>query len=334
MRLADPWALTLLVLVVAEGWLAWARDRSTPPTQLAFPGSKFLEATPDDRRGRVRWLPLPDVLRTLALSLIVLALARPQVDGAVRDTPVHGRNIVVTLDISSSMKALDFRSGNRLEAAKRVVADFITRRRSDFMGLVVFAGRAFTQAPLTNDRPVLLDLLRRVDIGLLPDGTAIGTALAMGEAHLEDLPRESGVIVLITDGGNNTGYPDPLTAAEAARALGIRIYTIGVSSHGKTPIALYETGRPATMEAPSPLSSVEERTLQRIASISGGRYFRASDDGTLDRVLADIDRLEGTDRHLVEVLSYHEYFVVPLLVGLVMLVVDVVLRSTWLRRIP
>jgi Ca-activated chloride channel homolog len=332
MRFADPWALALLVLVVVEAWVSWARRGWAPPTQLGFPAAGFLEDGPD--RGRVRWLRLPPILRTLALALIVVALARPQTDGALRDTTVRGRNIVVTLDISSSMKALDFRTGNRLEVAKRVVADFIAHRRYDFMGLVVFAGRAFTQAPLTNDRVVLLDLLRRVDIGLLPDGTAIGTALAMGEAHLEDLPRQSGVIVLITDGGNNTGYPDPLTAAEAARALGIRIYTIGVSSRGKTPIALYETGRPATMEAPSALSSVEERTLQRIASISGGRYFRASDDGTLNRVLTDIDRLEGTDRHLREVLSYHEHFVIPLLVALVLLVLDVGMRTTWLRTVP
>jgi Ca-activated chloride channel family protein len=199
---------------------------------------------------------------------------------------------------------------------------------------VVFAGRAFTQAPLTTDADVVLDLLGRADIGMLPDGTAIGTALAMSESHLEDLPRESGVIVLLTDGGNNTGYPGPLAAAEAARALGIRIYTIGVSSHGATPIAPYETGRPATMEAPSSLTSREEQTLERIASISNGRYFRVSDDSTLVHVFAQIDGLERTDRHLSEVVSYHEYFVIPLAAAVLLIAGELLLRATWLRTIP
>lgn len=332
MRFADPWAFALLAFVVADALGSWPRRRRAPGSHLGFPAMDFLDHAP--AAGRVRWLRLPPVLRTLALALIVVALARPRADGAHRDTPVKGRNIVLTLDISSSMKAIDFRTGNRLEVAKRVLADFVARRRGDFLGLVVFAGRAFTQAPLTNDADVMLDLLRRADIGMLPDGTAIGTALAMSESHLQDLPRESGVIVLLTDGGNNTGYPDPLAAAEAARALGIRIYAIGVSSGGATPLAPYETGRPATMEAPSTLSSHEEQILQRIASISDGRYFRVSDDGALVHVLAEIDGLERTDRHLSEVLSYHEYFVIPLGAAVVLLVLELALRATWLRTIP
>ncbi len=248
MQFADPWAFVLLVVVAADAMRAWPRRDRVPAAHLGFPGVSFLAGEP--AAGRVRWLRLPPAMRTLALALLVVALARPRADGLRHDTPVRGRNIVLTLDISSSMKALDFRTGNRIEVAKRVLGDFVARRRGDFLGLVVFAGRAFTQAPLTTDADVVLELLHRADIGLLPDGTAIGTALAMSESHLEDLPRESGVIVLLTDGGNNTGYPDPLAAAEAARALGIRIYAIGVSSRGATPIAPYETGRPATMEAP------------------------------------------------------------------------------------
>jgi Ca-activated chloride channel family protein len=332
MQFADPWAFALLVLVIGDAMGGWPRHGRVPASHLGFTGVSFLS---DERpTGRARWLRLPAILRTLALALVVVALARPRADGAHRDTPVHGRNIVLTLDISSSMKALDFRTGNRLEVAKRVLADFVGRRRGDFLGLVVFAGRAFTQAPLTTDADVVLDLLGRADIGMLPDGTAIGTALAMSESHLEDLPRESGVIVLLTDGGNNTGYPDPLAAAEAARALGIRIYTIGVSSHGATPIAPYETGRPATMEAPSALTSHEEQILGRIASISNGRYFRVSDDSTLVRVLGDIDGLERTDRHLSEVVSYHEYFVIPLAGAVLLIAGELLLRTTWLRIIP
>jgi Ca-activated chloride channel homolog len=332
MHFADPWAFALLAVVVADAVRGWPRHGRMPPAHLGFPAVAFLADPP--AVGRVRWLHLPAVMRTLALTLLVVALARPRADGLHRDTPVHGRNIVLTLDISSSMKALDFRTGNRLEVAKRVLGDFVARRHGDFLGLVIFAGRAFTQAPLTTDADVVLDLLRRADIGMLPDGTAIGTALAMSESHLEDLPRGSGVVVLLTDGGNNTGYPDPLAAAEAARALGIRIYTIGVSSRGATPVAPYETGRPATMEAPSSLSTREEQILGRIASISSGRYFRVSDDSALVHVLAEIDGLERTDRHLSEVVSYHEYFVIPLLAAVLLITGDLVLRATWLRTMP
>jgi Ca-activated chloride channel homolog len=332
MHFADPWAFALLAVVIADSVRGWPRRGRMPSGHLGFPGVAFLTGAPGG--GRVRWLRLPAVMRALALTLLVVALARPRADGRHRDTAIHGRNIVLTLDISSSMKALDFRTGNRLEVAKRVLGDFVARRRGDFLGLVIFAGRAFTQAPLTTDADVVLDLLRRADIGMLPDGTAIGTALAMSESHLEDLPRGSGVVVLLTDGGNNTGYPDPLAAAEAARALGIRIYAIGVSSRGATPVALYETGRPATMEAPSSLSTREEQILGRIASISNGRYFRVSDDSALVHVLAEIDGLERTDRHLSEVVSYREYFVIPLLAAVLLITGDLVLRATWLRTMP
>jgi Ca-activated chloride channel family protein len=332
MQFADPWAFALLVVVAAEAMRVWLRRAGAPAAFLGFPGVSFLDGEP--ATGRVRWLRLPPVMRTLGLTLVVVALARPRADGLRHDTPVRGRNIVLTLDISSSMKALDFRTGNRIEVAKRVLGDFVARRRGDFLGLVVFAGRAFTQAPLTTDADVVLELLHRADIGMLPDGTAIGTALAMSESHLEDLPRESGVIVLLTDGGNNTGYPDPLAAAEAARALGIRIYAIGVSSRGATPIAPYETGRPATMEGPSTLTSHEEQVLGRIASISNGKYFRVSDDSALVRVLGEIDRLERTDRHLSEVVSYHEYFVIPLIAAVLLIAGEMVLRATWLRVLP
>jgi Ca-activated chloride channel family protein len=228
------------------------------------------------------------------------------------------------------MKARDLGDASRIDLAKRVLGDFVARRPNDFLGLVVFAGRAFTQAPLTTDGAVVLDLLRRADIGLLPDGTAIGTALAMAELHLEDLPRGSGVIVLLTDGGNNTGAPDPLTAAAAARALGIRVYAVGVSS-----TTLAKSDIPASMgEAPSSLSSGEERLLQRIATTSGGRYYRATDRAALERVIGEIDRLERTELTVREVLSYRELFWIPLALALMLLLLAAVLRSTVLRAVP
>jgi Ca-activated chloride channel homolog len=319
MHFADPWVLLLVIAVAADALL----DRR-PAHWVALPASEI----PETRRAR--WARLPAWLRTAALALFVIALARPRVDGAVRETKLRGRNVMLALDISSSMKARDLGDASRIDVAKRVLADFVARRNHDFLGLVVFAGRAFTQAPLTTDEGVVLDLLHRADIGLLPDGTAIGTALAMAELHLEDLPRGSGVIVLLTDGGNNTGKPDPLTAAAVARALGIRVYAVGVSANGTSRSEI-----PATMgEAPSSLTTAEERLLQRIASTSGGRYYRATDNAALENVMAQIDRAERTELTLREVLSYRELFWIPLVLGLMCLVSSAVLRSTVLRGVP
>jgi Ca-activated chloride channel family protein len=263
---------------------------------------------------------------------VILGLARPRAELEVREERLRGRNVVLTLDISSSMKAPDFSSGNRLVAAKRVLADFIGQRSGDFLGLVLFASRPFMQAPLTNSRAVLLDLLDRADMGMLADGTAIGAALAMSENQLKDLPRGSGVIVLVTDGGNNTGHPDPLLAAEAAKALGIRVYTIGVSS--RVPVRLPAFSRPATMEAADPLTDRDETLLRRTAAISGGQYFRAADDTSLARVMGEIDALEKTELRLREVRSYRELFPYFLVPAMLLLGLELLLTSTWLRRLP
>jgi Ca-activated chloride channel family protein len=319
MHFADPWAFLLLAAVLADA----LRDRR-PRQWVALP----IVELPKTRRAR--WARLPAWLRTAALTLIVVALARPRVEGEVRETKMRGRNVMLALDISSSMKARDLGDASRIDLAKRVLGDFVSRRPNDFLGLVVFAGRAFTQAPLTTDDAVVLDLLRRADIGLLPDGTAIGTALAMAELHLEDLPRGSGVIVLLTDGGNNTGTPDPLTAASIARALGIRVYAVGVSSN-----KISRNEIPASMgEAPSSLTTFEERLLQRIATTSGGRYYRATDNATLEHVIAEIDRLERTELTLREVLSYRELFWAPLGLSLLLFGIATILRSTVLRGVP
>jgi Ca-activated chloride channel family protein len=319
MHFADPWAFVLLLVVAAD-----ALRQRRPRQWVALP----MVETPSTPRAR--WARLPAWLRTAALALIVVALARPRVEGEVRETKMRGRNVMLALDISSSMKARDLGDASRIDLAKRVLANFVSRRPDDFLGLVVFAGRAFTQAPLTTDDAVVLDLLHRADIGLLPDGTAIGTALAMAELHLEELPRGSGVIVLLTDGGNNTGAPDPLTAAAIARALGIRVYAVGVSSN-----KVSNSEIPASMgEAPSSLTTFEERLLQRIATTSGGRYYRATDNAALEHVMGEIDRLERTELTLREVLSYREMFWVPLALALFLLAAAVALRESVLRGVP
>jgi Ca-activated chloride channel homolog len=333
-RFASPLALLLLLPVAIDAWIRWRGRQSAARASIGFPALPFL--APARSPGRARWNGLGAVLWTMALALGVIALARPRAPGEIQDTPVRGRNIMLVLDISSSMKAPDFKTGDRLTVAKRVLASFIPRRAHDFIGLVIFAGQAFRQAPLTTDAGVLITLLERADIGLLPDGTAIGTALALAEAQLADRPRGTGVIVLLTDGGNNAGVPNPLAAAAAARALGIRIYTIGVSAAAGTPIpALSATGpRPATMEAPSPLTTREEALLRRIASTSGGRYYRASDDAVLASAMSDIDHLEQSEMHLSEVMSYHEYYPVALVPAVLLLILALALQATWLRTLP
>ena len=333
MRFATPLALLLIGPLLLELWWRWPTRRRPPGMRVGFPALPFLGDGPP--RGRARWIWVPPVLRTGGLLLLVLALARPQSAGAVRNARVRGRNIMLVLDISSSMKAPDFKTGDRLTIAKRELARFIPTRPHDFLGLVVFAGQAFRQAPLTTDAGAVLGLLERADIGLLPDGTAIGTALALAEAQLADRPRGTGVIVLITDGGNNAGVPDPLTAAAAARALGIRVYTIGVSAAaGATPPPLAAGQRPATMEAPSVLTTREETLLRQIASTTGGRYYRATEDTVLVSAMADIDRVERTEMHLTEVVSYHEHYAIALVPALILLTLALTVQATWLRTLP
>jgi len=342
MHFADPWALALLAIVPAWLWTAWPRRRRPPAAALGLPALALLESAPRSRRERALWGPV--ALRAAALAALVLALARPRSPGDVRDISTRGRNVVIALDISSSMKALDFAPDNRITAAKRVLARFIDQRRGDFMGLVIFASRPFTQAPLTDDHDVLTELLGRADIGLLPDGTAIGTALAMAENHLKDLPRNSGVIVLLTDGGNNTGAPDPLLAARIARAIGVRIYVIGMSARPGSRLPSdawvrgmgqqYQRRELAYGEEPAVLSARDEQLLQSVAAISGGAYYRATDERALDDIVREIDRAEKTTLEEREVLTWNEHAGWFLVTALVLATLELALRATWLRTVP
>ena len=332
MRLASPAFLTLLALPVVYLWRYWPRRSRAPSAFLAFSWLPGLEDLPAGLRAR--WLGVPVALRAVALALLVVALGRPQTPRDVRDVRLHGRNIMLTLDISSSMHAIDLGPQSRIQVARQVLTGFISKRQGDFMGLVVFAAQALTRVPLTIDDDLLKAMLQRVDIGLLPDGTAIGTALAMSLTHLEDLPPKSSVIVLITDGINNTGEPDPLTAAAVARTLGIRIYTIGVSSERGANPALSAGAGIAYGELAALPTAIDEGTLRTIAATTGGQYFRATDEASLARILDQIDRLEKTDLHVREILSHRELF--PLLVAsaLVLLLVEALLRLTWLGTLP
>jgi Ca-activated chloride channel family protein len=329
MRFADPWLLGLLALPAALALLSWARRHRPPSDHLVLPDLQFLSGAQVGLKARVsRWLP---VLRLVALTLAIVALARPQAPRDLREIRLRSRNIVLALDISSSMKAGDFQPGNRLSVARRVVTDFIQRRHGDLVGLVLFAGRAFLQAPLTPDQ-LLEATMKRVDIGLLPDGTAIGTAVALGLNQLKDLPVKASTIVLITDGANNTGKPTPLLAAEAARSLGVRIQAIGLSTRDTSSVALNGVWRVgSTMPR---LTGRDEAALQRMAERTGGRYYRATDPEALQGIMGEIDRLERSEVHVAEIRDFRELYPFFLLPALLLLLLELNLRAVWLRRLP
>lgn len=331
MRFADAFCLVLLVVPAAWAWSRWRARRGAPVERIGFPGLAFLAGAPTTPRARWPWLP--DALRMLGLACLVVALARPQVPHEVRQIRSQSRNIMLALDISSSMKAGDFQPGNRLMVARQVLADFTRERKGDLLGLVIFAGRAFLQTPLTPDTELIDRMLKRVDIGMLPDGTAIGTAVTVCLNQLKDLPASASVIVLITDGANNTGKPSPLVAAEAARAIGVRIHTIGVSAAdttGPDKRFIWRWGG----RKPDRLTTSDEAILKRISDRSGGRYFRATDPEALARILRAIDPIERREVKISETRDYRELYAFALGPGLLLIATGVVLGATRLRSVP
>jgi len=330
MRFADPELLLLLVIPLGYAFWWWLRRRRPPPERLALPAFAFLPVAP--LSGRKRWRRALPLLRVVGGILLVLAMARPQASREVREIRLRSRNIILALDISSSMKAGDFQPGNRLSVARKVVTDFVGRREGDLVGLVLFAGRAFLQAPLTPDLSLLQKVLKRVDIGMLPDGTAIGTALALSLNQLKDLPVKASTIVLITDGANNTGQPTPLVAAEAARTLGVRVQAVGLSSRDTTSVPLNGVWRVGNT-APR-LTGRDEAALERMAERTGGHYYRATDPAALDKIMGDIDRLERSNVHVGEIRDYRELYGYLLLPALIVLALELGLGATWLRSLP
>lgn len=330
MRFSDPFFLILLLIPAGLAVSWWLRRRRPPAAGLALPNLDLLNDSSTSFKARARRL-LP-VLQLLGLTLAILALARPQVPRDVREIRLRSRNIVLALDISSSMKAGDFKPGNRLAVARRVMTQFVQGRSGDLVGLVLFAGRAFLQAPLTPDLDLLQTTLKRVDIGMLPDGTAIGTALALGLNQLKDLPVKASTIVLITDGANNTGTPTPLVAAEAARALGVRVQAVGLSTRDTSSVALNGVWRVGSTTPR--LTGRDEAALQRMAERTGGRYYRATDPEALEGIMTQIDRLERSEVRVGEIRDFRELFPIFLIPGFLLLTLDLGLRTTWLRSLP
>ena len=326
MRFANAPLLLLLVLPALAAWQVWQRRITA---RIAFSAVGLLREAP---RRRARWARLPEWLAIAGLAALVVALARPQLPSGVERVTRRSRNIMVALDISSSMKATDFQPVNRVTAARAVLRDFVLKRDGDLVGFVIFAGKAFVQAPLTTDVRLIGGMLERSDIGQVPDGTAIGTALAMSLNQIKEMPAAGSCIVLVTDGANNTGTPTLPQAIEAARALGVRVHAIGLTSADTTSVAL--NGVWSVRDRASRLSKADEETLEKVAERTGGRYARATSPQQLDSLLSAVDELERHEVPVRESRRYKELFPFLTAFGLLLLAGDRALRATWLRSAP
>jgi Ca-activated chloride channel homolog len=319
------YALALIPLMIA--WYVWKGRKATAPLKL--PGFENL----DDRMSSSRvWMRhVLAVLRMLVLTLIIVVLARPQSSNQWEQVTTEGIDVVLCMDVSGSMRAMDFRP-NRLEASKNVGIEFVNARQDDRFGLVVFAGESFTQCPMTTDRAVVVNFLKEVDFGVIEDGTAIGMGLATAINRIKESKAKSKVIILLTDGVNNRGDVGPVTAAELAAGFGIRVYTIGVGSRGNAPIPVQDMfGRTVTRDMPV---EIDEDVLQKIAETTGGSYFRATDNNKLREIYQEIDQLEKTRLDVKHFSKKKEEYFPFLLAAMLILLVEVGLRYTIFRTIP
>lgn len=326
-RFEDPLVLGLLFVVPLLVWVQLRRSWRGASIQYSA-----VDAVRTAGGGRGRWThSLPIALRGIILGVLIAALARPQTGITTENVLTEGIDIVMVLDVSSSMLAEDLEP-NRLEAAKLVAANFVAGRRNDRMALVAFAGQAFTQVPLTFDYTVVQTLLGELEIGMIEDGTAVGMGLATAVKRLRASHAASKVVILLTDGRSNRGEIGPVTAAHMAEALDVRVYTIGAGSEGATrvpvPSPLGGT-RYATMRV-----DIDEPTLREVAEITGGQYFRATDNQSLEAIYGEIDELERTEIEVENVTQFGEEFPLPLSLGLFLLMAELGLSQTALRRLP
>src|SRR5664280_775074 len=282
---AEPFFLYLLVVIPAMVAFYIIKQQKVSAS-LRIPGLQSFATTGTTFRHYLRHVLF--AFRTVAIALLILVLARPQKTDKFQDMSTEGIDIVLALDISGSMLAQDFRP-NRIEAAKNVATEFISGRPYDRIGLVVFSGESFTQCPLTTDHAVLINLLREIQSGMIEDGTAIGMGLATAVNRIKDSKAKSKVIILLTDGVNNRGEIAPATAADIAKTFGIRVYTIGVGTQGNAP---YPVQTPYGIQYQDMPVEIDEGILQEIATNTGGKYFRATDNDKLTQVYKEIDKLE------------------------------------------
>ncbi|MDX9909640.1 MAG: VWA domain-containing protein [Mariniphaga sp.] len=316
----------LLVIVPMAAWYIFRQKRNSASIRISTTAPVI--KAPKTLRHYLRHLVF--LLQMVAISAFVIVLARPQSTTEFENVTTEGIDIVIALDISTSMLAKDF-SPDRLEAAKNVAMEFISGRQYDRIGLVIFAGEAFTQCPLTTDRAVLINLFRDIKTGIIQDGTAIGNGLATAVARLKDSDAISRVVILLTDGENNAGEIAPITAAEIARTFGIRVYTIGVGTVGMAP---YPVQTPYGTQLRDIEVKIDEKMLQEIASLTDGKYFRATNNIKLEEIYKEIDQLEKSKIEVREFSRRSEEFLPFALAGILLLIASLFLRTTVFRSIP
>jgi Ca-activated chloride channel family protein len=330
-QFATPWLLSLLLLIPALLLWHW-RNRAAKPATMHYAATALAKGLPHS--WRITWRPMLTGLRLLGIAMLIVGLARPQIGQAREIIKGEGVEIALALDISGSMASLDFEPNNRLQAAKDVISSFIAERPYDKLGLVIFSNEAFAQSPLTLDHNMLQRSLDQVELATemgLDDGTAIGLGLANAANMLTSSDADSKVVILLTDGVNNSGQIDPITAAEAANALGIKVYTIGAGRPGQVPVPVDTMfGTQITYQE----SQIDEDTLRQVADITGGQYFRAEDGQTLAQIYDEINQLEKSQVEIQVYNQYQEMMIWLVLPALLILLVEIFLRNTTFRTIP
>jgi Ca-activated chloride channel homolog len=325
-KFAEPLFLYLLVIIPAMVAFYILKQQKVTAS-LRMPGLQSFSGSGSSFRLYLRHILF--ALRTTAVALLIIVLARPQKTDKFQDVSTEGIDIMLAQDISGSMLARDFKP-NRLEAAKNMATEFISGRPYDRIGLVVFSGESFTQCPLTTDHAVLINLLREIQSGMIEDGTAIGMGLATAVNRIKDSQAKSKVIILLTDGVNNRGEIAPLTAAGIAKTFGIRVYTIGVGTQGMAP---YPVQTPYGMQYQDMPVEIDEDILQQIAQTTGGKYFRATDNNSLENIYKEIDKLEKSKIDVRQFSRKEEKYLVPALIAFFMLVLEIIARNTIFKNL-
>lgn len=328
MIFANPTYLYLLLLLIPMiGWYVYKLSKNQASLQVS--STEGFEA-PGASSWKVWLRHVPFILRMAAVAVLIVILARPQSTNSWQNSSTEGIDIVLAMDISTSMMAQDLKP-NRLEASKDVASSFINGRPNDNIGLVVFAAESFTQCPLTTDHTVLLNLFKDVQPGIIQDGTAIGLGLANAVSRIKDSQAKSKVIILLTDGVNNQGEIAPVTAAEIAKTFGVRVYTIGVGTQGKAPYPFQTAFGVQYMDVDV---EIDEPTLKQIAATTGGQYFRATDNASLKEIYSEIDKMEKTKISVQEYSKKQEEYKNWAILLFSLLLVEILLRNTLLRNIP
>jgi Ca-activated chloride channel family protein len=315
------WMLISIPLMV--GWYIWKQKQLQG--NLAMPTIRGFAMITKSMLPRFRHLSI--ILRSLAMAALIIALARPQSSLSWQDTTTEGIDIVIASDISGSMLAEDFKP-NRLEAGKNIAIDFIQNRPNDRIGLVVFSGESFTQCPLTIDHSVLVNLYADIKNGMIEDGTAIGMGLATAVNRLKDSEAKSKVVILLTDGSNNSGSIPPVTAAEIAKQFGVRVYTVGIGTNGYAP---YPVQTPMGVQYQRMKVDIDEGTLSKIATITGGKYFRATNNSALKDIYEQIDKLEKAKIDVTQYRKKTERFLPFAIIALALLSLEFLTRNTLLK---